>query len=157
LLRSRHPEIRALRDVTTRDIDAARAELPDPLHRRCRHVVSENERTLAAADALSRGDLARFGELMGESHRSLQRDYEVSCAELDRCVEVATAMRGVYGARMTGGGFGGCCIALVAEEMADRLAERVDAAFFEAFGRRPGVFSVRPSAGMKEHRERERP
>jgi galactokinase len=151
LLRSRRAEIRALRDVAWSEIEAAGTLLAEPLRRRCRHVISENERTLAAAEALSSGDLVLFGELMSASHRSLQADYEVSSSELDCCVEAATATPGVYGARMTGGGFGGCAIALVAATAADRLATHVDRALFERFGRHPGIFSVRASEGMKEH------
>lgn len=94
--------------------------------RRCvRHVVSENARTLAAADALTRGDLPTMGRLMNESHDSLRDDYRVSCAELDTLVRTSLATPGVFGARMTGGGFGGCAIALARPDAVDELTRRV--------------------------------
>ena len=98
--------------------------LPPELQKRCRHVVSENARAERAGEALVAGDLAGFGRLMDESHASLRDDYEVSCPELDRLVELARPLAGVYGARMTGGGFGGCTVNLVA---ADRCLEVVEA------------------------------
>lgn len=88
---------------------------------RCRHVVSENLRVEAAARALQEGDLERFGELMYASHASLRDDYEVSCAELDALVERARGLPGVYGARMTGGGFGGCTVNLVEASKVDSV------------------------------------
>ena len=105
--------VRALRDVTLAEVDRFQSELPEVVGRRVRHVVSENERTLAGVAALRVGDLARFGQLMNESHRSLRDLYEVSCSELDVLVEAAWAVPGVYGARMTGAGFGGCTVAFV--------------------------------------------
>lgn len=109
------PQVRALRDVS---FDAVRSHIKqmDPLPAsRAKHVTSENERTLAAAEALRAGDLSRFGRLMTESHRSLRDDYQVSCRELDQIVRIVTAVEGVRGARMTGGGFGGCVVALTRE------------------------------------------
>jgi len=113
ILRKHLPKIRALRDVTPYELEQFAAELPETTYRRCRHVVSEDVRVEEAAKALSRGDMKGFGGLMAKSHRSLRDDYEVSCAELDTMVEIAAAIDGVYGARMTGGGFGGCTVNLV--------------------------------------------
>lgn len=105
--------LRALRDATPHDVE----KLDDPLLRqRCRHVVSENLRVEEAARALTSGALERFGELMLQSHESLRDDYQVSCAELDTLVELARPLPGVYGARMTGGGFGGCTVNLVRDQ-----------------------------------------
>src|SRR5947207_3435825 len=107
------PNVRALRDVAIEQLEQHRAELSELVYRRCRHVVAENVRVQAAAAALERRDLREFGRLMGESHRSLRDDYEVSCEELDLMVDLANKQAGVYGARMTGGGFGGCTINIV--------------------------------------------
>jgi galactokinase len=88
---------------------------------------------------------------MVASHLSLRFDYEVSCAELDLSVDLATAVRGVYGARMTGGGFGGCTVNLVADDAVDELSETLRRGFFAQFRRQPDIFAVRPSEGMREH------
>jgi galactokinase len=85
------------------------------IYRRCRHVIGENQRVVDGADALERGDLIAFGSLMVQSHESLRLDYEVSCSELDLMCELSLRVEGVYGARMMGGGFGGCVLALVKE------------------------------------------
>ena len=119
------PEIKALRDVSPSQLDQHKALLPEVIYRRCRHVVTENERVKKAADALLKGNLAEFGNLMADSHRSLRDDYEVSCAELDIMVEIAAAQTGVIGARMTGGGFGGCTINLVHVDAAEMFTRSV--------------------------------
>jgi galactokinase len=149
ILRAKCPHLRALRDLSREELDVYGAGLSETMRRRCRHVVSENERTLAAAEALSSDDLAQFGELMAASHASLRDDYEVSCPELDLCVEIAADVRGVYGARMTGGGFGGCTVSLVASDALDELRESLDRGFQDRFRKRPDMFTVRASEGMK--------
>jgi galactokinase len=151
MLRAALPHLRALRDLSRQDLDAHGDVLSETLRRRCRHVVGENARTLDAVRALAGDDLPEFGRLMVASHRSLQSDYEVSCAELDLCVDLAMAVRGVYGARMTGGGFGGCTVNVVADDAVRELSETLHHGFFEQFRRRPDIFAVRPSDGMKEH------
>ncbi|HYG80831.1 MAG TPA: galactokinase [Pyrinomonadaceae bacterium] len=120
LLRKVLPGIKALRDVTAEDFERHAEVLPEPIRRRCRHVVTENERTLRAVEALRRNDLEEMGRLMKCSHRSLRDDYEVSCAELDLLVEIVGGFAACLGARMTGGGFGGSTVNLVRR---DRLAE----------------------------------
>ena len=110
------PHIRSLRDVTIDDLERFGEELSAVVRKRGQHVVSENARVVEAAAALGREDLQTFGELMRESHRSLRDDYEVSCRELDLMVDIANKAEGVFGARMTGGGFGGCTINLVQSE-----------------------------------------
>ena len=107
------PGIQALRDVTPSQLSRYSAELDPVIYRRCRHVVEENRRVLTAAHALERDDLTECGSLMTESHQSLRLDYEVSCPEIDLMCELALGVQGVYGARMIGGGFGGCVLALV--------------------------------------------
>lgn len=113
LLRKRLPKVRALRDVSMRQLEAFATDLPPVTLRRCRHVVSENERVLSMVKALRSGDLSEVGRQMARSHQSLRDDYEVSCAELDAMVEAAQSTSGTIGARMTGAGFGGCAVALV--------------------------------------------
>jgi galactokinase len=150
VLRAVLPGVRALRDVTSEGLDANEHLLPEPERRRARHVVSENARTLRAADALRRGDLGELGELMFASHRSLRDDYEVSVPELDCLVEAAAACPGVFGARMTGGGFGGCTVTLVEPAQAERVAGELARAMSDAFGREPMTFVTRASDGGRE-------
>jgi galactokinase len=150
LLSSVLPGIRALRDVTAGQLDAHRLILPETVYRRCRHVISENERTLNAADALSAGDMAEVGRLMSESHRSLRGDYEVSCRELDILVESAGAQPGVLGARMTGGGFGGCTVNLVRENRFVAFCEAVTSEYQGRTGITPDIFAVRAGSGASE-------
>jgi galactokinase len=111
--RQLRPDVRALRDVTPADVRQNETSLGPLLAARARHVTSENERTLAAAAAIRAGNLAELGQLLHASHRSLRDDHQVSCPELDRLVDILSATRSVYGARMTGAGFGGCVVAVV--------------------------------------------
>jgi galactokinase len=125
---------RPLREATLAELESARPGLSDAVYRRCRHVIAENARVVAAAAALEREDLETFGERMYESHRSLRDDYEVSCAELDALVEIAARQPGVYGSRMTGGGFGGCTVSLVREERVEAFREAIVRGYREAAG-----------------------
>lgn len=144
------PAVRSLRDVTLSVLAEYEGRLDPVVLRRCRHVVSENERTLDAVAAFERGDLPRVGRLMVSSHESLRRDYEVSCEELDFLVERACEHPGVYGARMTGGGFGGCAIGLVETSAAGGLIEKVRVDYTRRFGVPPQAFVTRSSAGARE-------
>jgi galactokinase len=145
------PYIRALRDVTSADLAVHGHLLSEVVLRRCRHVVEENERTLAAASALARGDLAAMGALMVASHRSLQHDFEVSCRELDVAVEAALSVRGVFGARMTGGGFGGCTITLVEAGAVPALLDAVRDRFAAERWTEPELFPTTACEGAREH------
>jgi galactokinase len=151
LLRRHTPNILALRDITLANLESRRSELPELIYRRCRHVISENQRVLAAADALQSGDrsgdMSRFGQLMYESHRSLRDDYEVSCPELDLLVETASRCEGVYGARMTGGGFGGCIVALVCSDAVERLQGKITETYKKAIGIVPDVYVCSAAQG----------
>ena len=129
------PGIRALRDVSLAELEANETLLDPVIFRRCRHVVTENARAERAADALEAGNQAGFGALMVQSHESLRDDYEVSCAELDLLVETALGIDGVLGARMTGGGFGGCAISLVRQD----AVERFSAILAEKYERSTGI------------------
>jgi len=115
----------ALRDITSKGVADHEGSLPEPLARRARHVVSENERVLKGVDGLRRGDLLAFGQLLYASHQSLALDYEVSSPELDLMVELTRGVEGVVGARMTGAGFGGCTVNLVRQEAVDNFRRQV--------------------------------
>src|SRR6185369_13987827 len=133
------PNVTALRDVTIKQLEEHASGLDEVVYRRCRHVITENTRVLSAGDALERGDLDRFGELMGESHGSLRDDYEVSSEELDLMVEIAHKIEGVYGARMTGGGFGGCTVNLVADLHVEEFKRRVSREYERATSLKPEI------------------
>ena len=135
VLRARHPEIRALRDASLEMLGASRTGLDPVVYKRCRHVLTENARVLESRSALGKGDLHRFGELMDASHASLRDDYEVSCAEVDLLVDLARRSPGVLGARITGGGFGGCTVNLVARAAIERFRGEVLA----EYRRRTGI------------------
>lgn len=147
ILQKRMPEIRALRDVTIDDLEKYRSELPERVYRRCRHVITENARVLDAAHALENSNLRRFGKLMYESHRSLRDDYEVSCRELDLLVELATACHGVYGSRMTGGGFGGCTITLIESTAAESFQSNIAASYKKQTGIMPDIYICSATEG----------
>jgi galactokinase len=111
-----------LRDYTVDELDACAGLMGDVAYRRARHVITEDDRTLAARDAMRAGDMARLGELMTASDISLRDDYEVTNAELNAMTEIARGLPGCFGARMTGAGFGGCTINLVAADAAEAFA-----------------------------------
>jgi len=136
----RMPGVRSLRDVSLADFEKFGGEMPEVVGKRCRHVLSENQRTLRAAGALRTGDLELFGKLMNESHASLRDDFEVSCAELDLMVRLAEQNEGVYGARMTGGGFGGCTINLVDEGRVEDFRNKVSEGYARETGRTPEIY-----------------
>jgi galactokinase len=143
------PGVRALRDVSVADFERLSGKLPDVVRKRCRHVVSENARTLAAAAALAAGDLKTTGRLMNESHASLRDDYEVSCVELDVAVDAAVAQPGVYGSRMTGGGFGGCTVTLVDNDSIERVTGAVKASFAARGWAEPELFASTACEGVR--------
>jgi galactokinase len=149
ILRRRFSEVCALRDVARPQLEAARDDLPEHLYRRCRHVVTENARTLDASDAIRRGDFDAFGRLMNASHASLRDDFEVSCVELDTMAAIARAQIGVYGARMMGGGFGGSIVALVNAEAAAAVADRIRREYMKVTGRDPEVWVCTAGAGVE--------
>ncbi|HZC16537.1 MAG TPA: galactokinase [Caulobacteraceae bacterium] len=139
-----------LGEVAKADLTAALARLPSGPANRCRHVVSENARVRRAAEAIARGDLAGLGRLMNQSHASLSIDMQVSTPEVDRLAAMARAAPGVFGARMMGGGFGGCVIALVDAERAAAAAEATQTAYAGVIGKRPDAFVCRAVAGAGE-------
>ena len=148
-------EIQSLREVTTVDLKPLRDLMEPTLFKRVMHVVNENVRTLESADALLKNDLRRFGQYLFASHLSLRDDYEVSCDELDNLVELAGEFSeavsgrdgGVFGARMTGGGFGGCVIVLCRPDSVDAVTEHLITGHRAKFDRSPTIFATRAVAG----------
>jgi galactokinase len=154
VLQARVPKVKTLRDVDPDALERHRADLlaEDPtgvLWRRCRHVVSENARVLAAVSAFKQDDLRSAGALMAQSHASLRDDYEVSSAELDAMVAAAEQSPGYVGARMTGGGFGGCTVNLVANDAVAPFCQNVGDQYLSATGVEPLIFTTRPQDGVR--------
>jgi galactokinase len=143
-------QIHALRDATLEDLERSRAELGDLIYRRCRHVITENARVLQAAEALEKGGLHEFGRLMAASHSSLRDDYAVSCSELDLLVDLAVRIDGVYGSRMTGGGFGGCTINLVQAGRVEEFSNAVAEGYQRATARKPRIYPCQAEDGARE-------
>jgi galactokinase len=140
----------SLRDATSAALLKAKDQMEDVVFRRARHVIGEIERTPKAAGLLGASDWSAAGQLMYASHASLRDDYEVSCAELDAVVEIAQAIGekgGVYGCRMTGGGFGGCAVALVKTDAVDAISKRIGADYRQKTGIEATLFVSRPAAG----------
>jgi galactokinase len=146
-LRRRYPGVTQLRDVNEVQLHEARFLLGDTLFDRALHVVTENRRVVEAARALRSRNLQEFGALMNQSHESLRTRYAVSCAELDTMVSLAQELPGVYGSRMTGGGFGGCTVTLVQSQHGDEFRERIAHAYLEETGIVPEIYDGSPAAG----------
>ncbi len=142
-----HPGVESLRDVSLPLFDQVQASI-DPLpRRRARHIVSENQRVLDFAAAARAQDLHAMGNLFIASHRSMQQDYEITCDEIDFLVEEAVKLPGVYGARMTGGGFGGCTVNLVAPEAVADFRTALQAAYWDKFGIEAAFYDCEPARG----------
>jgi len=124
-IQKKHNGVKALRDCTMEMLDSVKTQMPAVNYNRARHCIKEDKRTLDTVQALKDGKYDAVGKYMTESHRSLQHDYEVSCSELDKLVELALEVEGVYGSRMTGGGFGGCTVTLVEKKAVGRLKEHL--------------------------------
>jgi galactokinase len=142
--------VASLRDAATDLLETNRSKLEVVVFRRARHVIGEIARTTQAADAIRAGNWAMVGELMYASHQSLRDDYEVSCPELDAVVEIArglSAAGGVIGCRMTGGGFGGCTVALVKTDAVDAVMRAMAVGYTQKTGITPTMFVSRPGAG----------
>jgi len=152
MLNERVGGISQLRDVTPEMLAEHGRVLDKVTLKRARHVVSENRRTIMAAEALKARDYEAFGRLMDESHESLRRDFEVSCAELDLMVKLARQRSGVLGARMVGAGFGGCTVNLVRRDRADRVADGIRAAYLRATGIEPEVYQFLAVSGATVER-----
>ena len=133
-----------------KDFERHATRLPEVIRKRCRHVVTENARTLNAAEALKENDFTAFGRLMWMSHKSLSEDYEVSCRELDLLVEIASRGEGVLGGRMTGGGFGGSTVNLVQRESVENFTKKISTEYRRQTGIEPAVYVSSPADGARE-------
>ncbi|MBN2474227.1 MAG: galactokinase [Pirellulales bacterium] len=142
-------KVSALRDVSLELFQALAHDLDEITQRRALHVITENDRTLQAVEAMRRGDVAALGVLMDKSHVSLRDDYEVSSDALNAMVEVAAAHEACYGARMTGAGFGGCAVALIHAEDAEDFVQATAAAYQEKTGHTPAVYVCRATNGAE--------
>lgn len=139
-----------LRDATIEMLESAKSKMNNIYYRRAKHVITENKRTIEAAAALEKSQLEEAGRLMFESHQSLKNDFEVSCSELDCIVNIAKKIGtdgGVYGCRMTGGGFGGCAIALVKTNFIPQITEAIEKEYKTKTGLNCTIFSTRPAEG----------
>jgi galactokinase len=148
-IQQRFPSAASLRDITSTQLESVAGLMPPVVARRARHVVSEDERVEQFVAASAGGDLHAMGQLLVASHRSLQHDYEVSCAELDFLVDQALSIEGVYGSRMTGGGFGGCTVTMLRPDAAESFAERIAHVYERQFRVTPRIYRCNPSAGAQ--------
>ncbi len=142
--------VSSLRDASAAQLAAAKGRMEDVVFRRARHVIGEIERTTRAVGEIRKSNWPAAGELMHASHRSLRDDYEVSCAELDAVVEIAADIGqkgGVFGCRMTGGGFGGCTVALVQEKAVDDISKKIAEVYKKKTGIEATMFVSRPAGG----------
>lgn len=149
MLDERFGGIRELRDTSLAQLEECSPHTPDQIFRRCRHVVTENQRVLASVEAMEQNDIVKLGEFMNLSHDSLRYDYDVSCAELDLLVETARGLDGVLGSRLTGAGFGGSTIAIVHRSSVDAFQSRIAESYLESFGIMPRFFECVPSNGAE--------
>jgi len=141
--------IKSLRDVPLKELDAHRNEMSEETYRRCRYVLTENERLLKGTELLSKQDLEGFGKLMYETHEGLSKDYNVSCEELDFLVDQARTFKEVAGARMMGGGFGGCTINLIQEECVEQFTSFIQEKYKAKFNKEPEVYTMQIEDGVK--------
>ncbi len=147
---ARNLGVKSLRDVTPEQLEKGKGKLSEVVYRRARHVIGEIERTVHAAEGIRASSWPSVGNLMYASHASLRDDYEVSCVELDDVVEIAEDIGykgGVYGCRMTGGGFGGCCVALVKADCVDAITKKIAVDYKIKTGIEAAIFASRPAAG----------
>ena len=143
-------EIKTLGDLDEETFEKHKDAIKDPIRqKRARHAVKENQRTIQAVAALRAGDITRFGQLMNQSHISLRDDYEVSCEEIDILVDLAWALPGVIGSRITGGGFGGCTVSIVKNEAVDTFTESIGQAYKEKVGHEAEFYIVDIGDGAK--------
>jgi galactokinase len=147
VIASHRPGVKFLRDCTLDDLDKWGKEMEPKSYMRAKHVISENLRTVAAAEALLKGNMKELGRLMGEAHTSYSKDFEGSCVEADAMVALAQDLPGLIGARLTGGGFGGCTINLVEQKDAEAFAEALGARYAEQIGIVPQIHICHASGG----------
>ncbi|TVQ11765.1 MAG: galactokinase [Balneolaceae bacterium] len=147
IIKKVYPEVNSLRDVTTEQLESQREKMDAVVYRRCLYVLNENKRVAAACEDLLSEDLKSFGEKMYQSHHGLKENYEVSCYELDVLVDATEGLDGVLGARMMGGGFGGCTINLVTISKLEETRASIRDYYFEKTGKEPGFHVVKIGNG----------
>ena len=147
ILQVKYPAVKALRDATMVMLDDVKDKMSSTVYNRAKHCITEDVRTLSAVESLATGDFLKLGKLMTASHESLQREYEVSCVELDALVSFALKVEGVYGSRMTGGGFGGCTVTLVERKSVDKLINHLKDEYMKKFGQVCDCYTAAPSPG----------
>lgn len=147
VLRRERPGVESLRDATVEDLEACRDKMSVASYKRCRHIITENARVLKAREALLAKDMARFGALMVEAHASVRDDFAASCEEVDILVTIANGQEECFGARITGGGFGGCSVNVVRTEMAKEFVVTVRQQYAAKTGIRADCFVCTPSDG----------
>ncbi len=141
------PSIQSLRDVSMSYFIEVQETIPPLPRQRARHVISDTQRVVDFAAAAQAGDVKELGKLFVSSHRSMQFDYEISCEEIDFLVDTAITLPGVYGSRMTGGGFGGCTVNLVAPDQVEQCKTRLSESYQTRYGRTPAFYDCKPAAG----------
>ena len=149
IIAKENPQIKALRDVDIKLLESVKTKLDELSYRRARHIVNENRRVLAGAEALNSDNIDQFGALMYKSHCSARDLYEISCDEIDFLVEQIMACEGVFGARLSGGGFGGAAVALVQRDFAESIGRNVASAYKKQFGVDTEIYVVRPWQGTE--------
>lgn len=147
IIREKYPEVTTLRDISLSVLDQYKNNLPEELFNRARYVLQENQRVLDAVEAIQKGNLGELGNLMYDSHTGLRDEYQVSCKELDFLVEITKNVDSVLGARMMGGGFGGCTINLIKEEAVEGFVLKASQAYFKEFGIELEAIPVFPGKG----------
>ncbi len=150
ILRMHRSEVSFLRDATLEDLASYGDEMLPEVLKRCRHVITENSRTVALAEALEQHDLAEVGRLMAESHASYRDDFEASCREADILVELAAKEPACIGARLTGGGFGGCTVNLVSAKDAEEFARKLLRSYLDATGIAAEVYHCQAADGARQ-------
>jgi galactokinase len=147
ILRKAFPHIQILRDAIIADLEACRDQMSPESFKRCRHIISDNARALAAREVMMAGDATRFGQLLLTAHASQRDDFACSCDEIDFLVDTAATLDGCFGARMTGGGFGGCTVNLVKDENAESFANELRKRYLERFSITADTFICEPVDG----------
>lgn len=147
IINKKFAEVKSLRDVTPAILTACQHDMPPVIYNRCRFVVEENNRVVEASRDLKKGDLASFGKKMFAAHEGLSKLYEVSCVELDYLVQLAAASNGILGARMIGGGFGGCTLNLIHQNSVETFLESAKEAYRTKFGIEMSAYIVKPGKG----------
>ncbi len=146
-IKKKYPEVNSLRDATIEMLKTVKRDLSEEAYKRGKHVIDENARTLATVEALKAKDYAKAGKLMHQSHVSLRDDYQVSCEEIDFLVKSALSVKGVYGSRITGGGFGGCTVTLVERKAVKELEKFLRDNYYKQFHKRCDCYEAIPSSG----------